>query len=814
MALRFRTIFPYTLPGVLALIGWWWYITRKRGRESSRDKAKPTAAPEPVAKAGGEHRAAAEDHQNFITVAEVTNVRERNPDEGGVKPPESVPALWVESAEPPDLPGSVSYLLTDGLDASIGKDAQKVFLDPSPRSPEVLFMSNVQSPLQTSPKVEKESCLHQMLDKISIDPSETRQRLVCDVAKAPTPFPVPNSSVNLEAEVGNGDVLPKLGSAASVECKQPVSDHHTMERPEPEGENAGNLSEPPCFKSTLSGVSISPFLIPAGLCQESEQERPSLKEASLTNNGLPADPVEKGGHLDEIEEAAAGLISEVISAAKQELVSSQLDPCAGGAGSKSATPAVDAPVSSEVENSQTGEQAGGEARQVSDKRHPSETDIAQKNVHQQKKDVGDSAKLDCERARRQFNAELPASVASSRKSLDEASLTAEDSGCHSEDGAGGEDLPEGSAALRSLMKSADSLSNCVVVSKVNAELSCEEKLAAEPKAAPREPGSVKAARRDKSPCSTREPQPAAAFPPEELNATAENSGCGVCPADGAGEEDLLHTMVACAPEHQQADARLNSVTEGSSLEQDPKHRHRPLGQPGTKLAYANGVRAEEGGDGNAQLLLEMEFDHSGGSDVNSMDSNDSGCNAGGVDGAALNATPDKTELAVWEIQVPKHLVGRLIGKQGRYVSFLKQTSGAKIYISTLPYTQDFQICHIEGNQHQVDKALSLVGKKFKELDLRNLYVAPPPPMTLPSLPITSWLMLPDGVTVDVLVVNIVNAGHMFLQQHTHPTCHVLRNMDQQMFLLYSQPGIPTLTPPLEVKCFSSLTNEFIWIREQ
>lgn len=30
------------------------------------------------------------------------------------------------------------------------------------------------------------------------------------------------------------------------------------------------------------------------------------------------------------------------------------------------------------------------------------------------------------------------------------------------------------------------------------------------------------------------------------------------------------------------------------------------------------------------------------------------------------------------------------------MSFLKQTSGAKIYISTLPYTQNIQICHIEG----------------------------------------------------------------------------------------------------------------------
>ncbi|MED6247046.1 A-kinase anchor protein 1, mitochondrial, partial [Ataeniobius toweri] len=142
-----------------------------------------------------------------------------------------------------------------------------------------------------------------------------------------------------------------------------------------------------------------------------------------------------------------------------------------------------------------------------------------------------------------------------------------------------------------------------------------------------------------------------------------------------------------------------------------------------------------------------------------------------------------------------HLVGRLIGKQGRYVSFLKQNSGAKIYISTLPYTQEFQICHIEGLQQQVEMALSFIGKKFKDLDLTNLYA---PPLTLPSLPITSWLLLPSGVTVEVIVVNIVSAGHIFVQQHTHPTYHALRSLDQQMFLCYSQPGTPALPSPAEV----------------
>lgn len=66
---------------------------------------------------------------------------------------------------------------------------------------------------------------------------------------------------------------------------------------------------------------------------------------------------------------------------------------------------------------------------------------------------------------------------------------------------------------------------------------------------------------------------------------------------------------------------------------------------------------------------------------------------------------------------------------------------------------------------------------------------------LPSL----QLMLPDGVTVEVIVVNQVNAGHLFVQQHTHPTFHALRSLDQQMYLCYSQPGIPTLPTPVESK---------------
>ncbi|KAM6228030.1 A-kinase anchor protein 1, mitochondrial-like [Porphyrio hochstetteri] len=112
----------------------------------------------------------------------------------------------------------------------------------------------------------------------------------------------------------------------------------------------------------------------------------------------------------------------------------------------------------------------------------------------------------------------------------------------------------------------------------------------------------------------------------------------------------------------------------------------------------------------------------------------------------------KPDVVCWEIEVPKALVGRLIGKQGRFMNFLKQESGAKIYVSSPPHLRDSQVCHIEGFSQQVEKAL-------------------------------------EGVPVEVVVANQVDAGHMFLQQHTHPTFRVLHRLGQQMNACYSQPDV-------------------------
>ncbi|XP_018425837.1 PREDICTED: A-kinase anchor protein 1, mitochondrial [Nanorana parkeri] len=236
-----------------------------------------------------------------------------------------------------------------------------------------------------------------------------------------------------------------------------------------------------------------------------------------------------------------------------------------------------------------------------------------------------------------------------------------------------------------------------------------------------------------------------------------------------------------------------------------------------KELYCNGDIKRGSPDLNhdGPLTTESEVDHSGGSDVNSMDSVDSGYALGNSEqfqNVKQKSDAKKADLVIWEFEVPKYLVGRLIGKQGRFVSFLKQSSGAKIYISTVPYTQDIQICHLEGSQQQIDRALSLIRKKFKDLNLTNIF-APPPPLI--PLPVASWLTLPNNVSVEVVVVNVVNAGHMFVQQRTHPTFHALCGLDQHMSLCYSQPGIPTLPTPAEVGILCAApVGPSVWWRAQ
>ncbi|NXY33694.1 AKAP1 protein, partial [Pomatorhinus ruficollis] len=202
-----------------------------------------------------------------------------------------------------------------------------------------------------------------------------------------------------------------------------------------------------------------------------------------------------------------------------------------------------------------------------------------------------------------------------------------------------------------------------------------------------------------------------------------------------------------------SDSLSTSSAPDTSAEQSLAPRETPCapGLPeGSTEPYSNGILKEDGPNLSQECSSApgTDGDHSEGSDVNSVDFVDSGSamrKTVARQNAKLEGGSSKPDFVIWEIEVPKELVGRLIGKQGRFMSYLRQASGAKIYVSTLPYFRDSQVCHIEGTSHQVEKVLSLIGKKFKELCLTNIYTLPPPmPLPLHSLLVSAWVSPASG----------------------------------------------------------------------
>ncbi|XP_034384832.1 A kinase (PRKA) anchor protein 1b [Cyclopterus lumpus] len=705
MPLRLRSVVPYTLPGVLALIGWWWYISRKKERLISHDSqdGAPTAP--------GLRAPPAEGSNGLVEKGTISST---NDTESPTHRPPKVSNPRTEHENISQIHGTEAAPLMKQNSEEAAPHLGRIKRQEEVHNPSV---STLPSPgkedrLQVSLKDHKDPEKSSTIALVK----ELEEHLVKDPASAP------------EATVEEV-ILPCQSTNVTSSC--PTTIHLSdAERPEPEGEVAKHYSTVNTQDEMVICAAKVQRVIPSET--DSLETPPSARDFHqhiLTStptpltptstvltpviNSTPLSETQEGIHGEEqdLELLAAGLITEVISAATQEILG--VTSChVTQPTCSSNTPLVSGRLCSQQEpiaaaqqhhHLQSGpSQIGNEAREKGEQGMPNgcssvpvwEPVEVSHRVHQ------------TNHAQRGHWLTPSNQAAQSTLLLnmklkgDEAAALADDSACstcHSEDGISNEDLQN------------SVFENQIDVMQVT-DLSAKEAT---------RPQSLETA----------------------TEATEENSLAAVC-----------------------------------------------------EIKRLNGMGLRNGAHGTCEL----ETDQSGGSDVNSMDSVDSGCTMGAGESQSNHADSSSSELIIWEIEVPKHLVGRLIGKQGRYVSFLKQNSGAKIYISTLPYTQEFQICHIEGTQQQVDKALSLIGKKFKDLDMTNLYAPPPPPLTLPSLPMTSWLLLPSGVTVEVIVVNIVSAGHVFVQQHTHPTYHALRSLDQQMFLCYSQPGTPALPSPAEV----------------
>ncbi|XP_040050064.2 A kinase (PRKA) anchor protein 1b [Gasterosteus aculeatus] len=723
MPLRFRSVVPYTLPGVLALIGWWWYISRKKERLVSLDSpngapATPGLTPPAEVSNGlvekGPISPINDTESPTHRAPKVSNLRTEHDNFSQVHGTEAVPSIKLNSEEAAPPLGRIKQKEVHTLSAL-------TLLSPCKEDrPQRLLKDNKDLERRSTPFVVKE---HE--DHLVIDPSSApevpveRVILPCQSTKVTSPPPTTTHLSDAERPEPEGEVAKHYSTVNKDEMAVCAATTPKVQRGIPS--EADSLETPPSARDFHQHILTS---TPTSLAATST----ALKtvEDCITISQAEEDTQAPGGHGEEqdLELLAAGLITEVISAATLEILG--VTSCQVTQPSCSSS----TPLASSSQCSQQ-EQTAAQQQHHHLLTAPSQSDIESGEANEQGIPNGCSATPVWE----------PVEVSHRAHQTNHAQK-------------GHWLTPSHQAAQSTLLP--------------NMKLKGDEA------------------------------------------ALAEDSACSTCHSeDGMSNEDPPYSM----PENQidaiqVTDLLAKEATPPQSLDTASEEAEGISLEAVCEIKRLNGMGLRNGAHGTC----EGETDQSGGSDVNSMDSVDSGCTMGAGEGQTNHAASSSAELVVWEIEVPKHLVGRLIGKQGRYVSFLKQNSGAKIYISTLPYTQEFQICHIEGTQQQVDKALSLIGKKFKDLDLTNLYAPPPPALTLPSLPMTSWLLLPSGVTVEVIVVNIVSAGHVFVQQHTHPTYHALRSLDQQMFLCYSQPGTPALPSPAEVGviCAAPAAEEAWW----
>ncbi|XP_055736475.1 A-kinase anchor protein 1, mitochondrial-like [Salvelinus fontinalis] len=756
MPLRFRSIVPYTLPGVLALIGWWWYISRKKERITNHDSEEGAAAmgllTSPALSEGSNGLVEKGTVSPCITPT-TSSCRERTAS-GRVRPSKAKEQRSTEQEVVAQI--HIAAIKAEAVEVQTTSCSPTERASHHPDSASAVTDPGVDSCRQTSRSSSPptSSLPTQTREESSGPPGEhwvTVQSPPATIALVTVPVkstvteqvPAPVEAISTASEA-----LVLSQTAHATTSSSIAADLTNAERPDPEGEVAAvaftqNLLVqlvakdllPVTSSSTKDELPSSPVIsaeMPARalkvvihepLFPETPTSLQGSYHAVITSTlASPAQghQQEKGapGSTEELEYLAAGLITEVISAATQEVLSVTSCP--------------------ETWLGQSATEHSFRSTPLANGRPCSEQEPLTRNM-----------------------GEGPSPISHAETEWREQQEKGMPNGCPP-------------APAWEQMGTAKALSNPWATA--SSQEGREEVRGM--------PSNLDKLKRD------------------DGVMVAEDSACSTCHSeDGVSSEDqqsresredLIQVSGMSEGEGGLPQAPEEVVTEAEVMAALPGHVLGAVGQ----VKRLNGMGLRNGSHG----MSETETDQSGGSDVNSMDSVDSGFTMGARDSGSP-AMALGSELIVWEIEVPKHLVGRLIGKQGRYVSFLKQSSGAKIYISTLPYTQEFQICHIEGSQQQVDKALSLIGKKFKDLDLTNLYAPPPLPLTLPSLPslpMTTWLLLPSGVTVEVVVVNIVSAGHLFVQQHTHPTYHALRSLDQQMFLCYSQPDTPTLPSPAEV----------------
>lgn len=318
MPLRFRSFVPYTLPGVLALIGWWWYISRKKERITSHDSEEGSVMGLRTSSGEGSNGmvdkscpAASSTHRR--TSRDRVKAKEHRPVEQEVVAEIHTPVLKATAGE---ALGAPPVVLASGQLNAPQSGAKSV---PPQTHPETTRQSTPVS--SSTPTKTVEESPHHKGSEAATD-SKSSSQLPPDLA----------STGSIKKQVDNQPLI-----------RQRPAELAKAERPEPDGEVATEISVVTCAQnlpadiskvelasaaSSVEGETVlletcsvkTPLTLTSFPNSTSTPLSESSTEAQHHENGDLGLPAETSPDMQELQRLAAGLITEVISAATQEVM--------------------------------------------------------------------------------------------------------------------------------------------------------------------------------------------------------------------------------------------------------------------------------------------------------------------------------------------------------------------------------------------------------------------------------------------------------------------------------------------------------------
>ncbi|CAF0812975.1 unnamed protein product [Brachionus calyciflorus] len=192
------------------------------------------------------------------------------------------------------------------------------------------------------------------------------------------------------------------------------------------------------------------------------------------------------------------------------------------------------------------------------------------------------------------------------------------------------------------------------------------------------------------------------------------------------------------------------------------------------------------------------------------------------------------DLVVYEFNFPRKLCGKLIGKNGVHVDYIRSKTHTQIAVRNDPSVEEQQILCVSGLLEDVDHALDIIRARFPAKHYPQISFKPiskpiiyrryncekssfngPKVLVAPNMFVDAKDVskTKDGL-IDVYVSSVVSPTHVFLQLPKNVTFSNLVKLDENMLHVYNNPDerIPLMLEPIEYGSICAAPTSYGWHR--